>query len=399
MTRADLARELEVSQATVGSVAKELIDLGLVAPLEDYGPSTGGRPGQLLTLVGRAGRAVGVKVSLDHLAAVDMRLDGAVVRSEIEDFDARVAPVEALARLAAYLDGFIAGGEGEVPLLGVGICVPGVVGEPDLGLAEVPAFGWASVPVGRYLRGVLGVPVLVENGVKALAFSELLYGHGRKRKSFAVLTIGRGVGFAAVAGREVQRGAFGAAGEIGHTVVEPGGPPCQCGARGCLESFASDEGLVGAARSAGVLRSGEGTARLAQLAAAGDPAALQVYERAATVLGRFLAGPLTVLDPEVVVIAGEGSSAWHHWDEPFRRALRERLPAGWHEVVVELSSWLDGNWARGAAAIVLATLFDQRAVAGRQRARVLSRLRTGVVEAGPTDDLVLAVQELGGSQF
>jgi predicted NBD/HSP70 family sugar kinase len=383
MSRAALARQLDASRATVGLVAKSLIQLGLIEEL-DYGPSTGGRPGQLVALAGSAGRAVGVKVSLDHVAAVDMRLDGEVVRSSVDGFDAGAPQAEALAALAKYLSAFVSDGEGGVPLLGVGVCVPGVVAQPDIGVAHVRAFGWSAVPLGRYLRGVLGVPVLVENGVRALAFSELLYGHGRDRSTFAVLTIGRGVGFAVVANREVQRGASGAAGEIGHSVVVPGGPPCQCGARGCLESFVSDEGLARAARAAGLLSEGEGAERLFELAQSGEAAAIAVYQRAATALGRFLAGPLAALGPELVVIAGEGSSAWEFWDEPFRRALKRYLPVGWGEVAVVRSSWLDGNWAQGAAAIVLATLFEQRPVAGRQRRTVLARLH-GAADEPPEE--------------
>ena len=376
MSRAELARQLDVSPATVGQVTRALIQHGLLEE-RDYGPSTGGRRGRLLALCGAAGRAIGVKLTADRLVAVEMRLDGEVLRSALDAFDAR-SP-EALARLALYLSGFVLQGGRDgpdgAPLLGVGVCVPGVVGRPDVGVADVPSFHWSGVPVGRYLRGALGVPVLVENGVKALAFSELLYGHGRRRRNFAVLTIGGGVGFAVVCNGEVQRGAAGAAGEIGHAVVARNGPPCQCGARGCLESFASNYGLLREARGVGVLSEGQGVERLAELAAAGDRAALGVYRRAATVLGEFIAGPVTAFDPEVVVVAGEGSSAWQYWSEPFRRSLLRHLPDGWREVPVELSTWLDSSWAQGAAAMVLATPFsDSRSVAGRQRRNVLARL-------------------------
>jgi predicted NBD/HSP70 family sugar kinase/DNA-binding MarR family transcriptional regulator len=376
MSRAELARQLDVSPATVGQVTRALIQHGLLEE-RNFGPSTGGRPGRLLALSGSAGRAIGVKVSLDVVTAVEMRLNGEVLRSAVDPFDA-TSP-EALARLAIYLSGFMEEG-GQVgqegaPLLGVGVCVPGVVGRPDAGIADVPSFGWSGAPVGRYLRGALGVPVLVENGVKALAFSELLYGQGRQRSNFAVLTVGRGVGFAVVCNREVQRGVTGAAGEIAHVIVARNGPLCGCGGRGCLESFAGNEGLLRAARSAGVLSEGEGTDRLAELATAGDPAALEVYHRAATVLGEFIAGPVTAFDPELVVIAGEGSSAWRHWSEPFCRSLRRHLPVGWHDVAVVVSSWLDSSWAQGAAAMVLATpLSGRRGVAGRQRSQVLARL-------------------------
>jgi len=363
-----------VTSAAVGLVTRAFLAMGLVKEV-DCAASTGGRPSQMLALAGDAGRAVGVKVALDHLTAVEMRLDGEVTRWSVDGFDAAAPQTKSLALLAQYLEAFVGKGAGDVPLIGVGACVPGVVEEPDAGVADVPSFGWRGVPLGRYLRGVLGVPVLVENGVKALAFSELLYGIGRRHKNFALLTIGRGVGFAVVANREVQRGSGGAAGEIGHVVVVPGGPPCACGARGCLESFASDDGLRAAGRRAGALRASEATGRLAELAGEGDQRALSVYAEAASVLGSFLAGPLSALEPEVLIVAGEGSASWRYWDRPFREALQGHLPAGWPELPVKASGWQDSSWAQGAAAIVLAAVFDPSSVAGRQRADVLARLQ------------------------
>jgi predicted NBD/HSP70 family sugar kinase len=369
MSRAAMARHLDLSPAGVGLVTKRLIEQGLVEPLE-HGPSTGGRPGQLLGLVGTAGRAIGVKVAADRLTMVDMRLDGHVVASTVERFDAS-APF-AVAQLGSRLQTFDK--EEQAPLLGVGICVPGVVDRPDLGNVDAPVLGWRDVPLGRHLRGVLGVPILVENGVKALAFGECLYGLGRARHTFVVLTIGRGIGFAYVAGGTVQRGAHGSAGEIGHVVVEADGPLCWCGRRGCLEAFAGSDGLITAARASGTLSRRDGMRRLAALADKGDPRAVAVYAKAAERLGRFLAGSIGALDPEVVLIAGEGSADWRHWEQPFLSALRANAPEWSRSLPVEVDSWEDTSWAQGAAAIVLATPFDEHPVAGRQWRQVLARL-------------------------
>ena len=183
-SRATIARELEMSPATVSQVTRRLIEQRVIEPLE-YEPSDGGRPGQLLGLVSTAGRAVGVKLAPDHLVFVDVRLDGRVERTHSEGFDA-VSP-EAVARLISTLRAFLRGGSGR--LLGIGIGVPGVVERPDVGEVDAEVLGWSHMPIGRYLRDATGVPVLVENDVKALAVAERLHGRGRTRRNFVVITV------------------------------------------------------------------------------------------------------------------------------------------------------------------------------------------------------------------
>jgi predicted NBD/HSP70 family sugar kinase len=369
MSRASIARELGLSPAAVGQVIGRLIKQRLVEEL-DFGPSTGGRPGHRLGLVGDAGSAVGAKITLDNLTMVKVRLDGHVMASAVEHIDAQEPFV--VDRYGTYLQDFAQ--TEDVPLLGVGICVPGIVDRPDLGNVDVRALGWGHVPLGGHLRAMLGVPILVENGVKALAFGECLYGLGRTRETFAVVTIGRGVGFAWVTDGTVRRGPHGSAGEIGHVVVDSRGPICTCGNRGCLEAFAGEDGLVTAGRTSGVLGADEGLDRLAALADAGDRRAVAVYKRAARALASFLAGVLAVLDPEVLLVAGEGTIAWRHWEEPFLVTLRDQTPEWARTVPVEIDSWEDTTWAQGAAAMVLATPFDESPVAGTQRQQVLARL-------------------------
>ena len=368
-SRATIARELELSPPTVSQVTRRLIQQGVLQPLE-YEPSEGGRPGQLLGLVSTAGRAVGVKLAVDHLILVDVSLDGQVVSTRNEPYNA-FAP-DAMERLVASVRSF------SKPrtdgLLGIGVGVPGVVERPDVGDVDAAVLGWSAMPLGRHLRAAVGIPVLIENDVKALAVAERLYGRGRSRRSFVVITIGRGVGFASVADGTLQRGARGGAGELGHVTVSPGGAPCACGRRGCLEAYVGDAGLVAAARAAGVLRSGQGLGRLTELADRGDAKARQVYSTAAQRLARAVAPAIAALDPEVVIIAGEGTSSWPHYEKAFRGTLAKLLPPSISDTPVEVDEWDESSWARGAGAIVLATPFDRHAVAGAQRRQVLARL-------------------------
>lgn len=378
-SRAAIARELDLSPATVSQITKRLLRQGVVG-LRELVPSEGGRPGQLLGIVGGAAHAIGVKLAADHLVLVDVGLDGQMVATSTARYNA-LAP-DAIPRLVAEVESFLGRGVGR--LLGVGIGVPGLVQRPDIGEVEAAVLGWSKLPVGDYLRKALGAPVLVENDVKALAVAEHLYGRGRERKSFVVVTIGRGVGFASFADGVLRRGVHGGAGELAHVVIVPDGATCACGAKGCLEAYVGARGLVTAARAEHVLGPREGLGRLRMLADAGSEQAQQIYALAAERLATAIAGPVAAIDPDVVFVAGEGTSAWSHWDQPFRRTLKRLLPSPIRDVAVEVDEWDESNWAHGAAAIVLATPFDPRALAGRQRIEVLARLHGGESSASLT---------------
>jgi predicted NBD/HSP70 family sugar kinase len=367
--RATIARDLDLSPATVSQVTRRLIQQGVVEPLY-YAPSEGGRPGQLLGLVAGAGHAVGVKLAADHLIFVDVRLDGHVLATRTDNFDALA--LDAIPRLLAGLRSFLQGGGAR--FLGVGVCVPGVVARPDVGDVDADVLGWSGMPLGRTLRQEIGEPVLIENDVKALAVAERLYGLGRTRRSFVVVTVGRGVGFACVNNGVLERGSRGGAGELGHVVVSNNGPPCACGQRGCLEAYIGADGLIAAGRAAGLLRAGQGLDRLTRLADRGEARARQVFARAGQRLAYGIAPVIAALNPEVLLVAGEGTASWQHWDTAFRTSLTRRLPGWMRDTPVEVDQWDESSWARGAAAIVLATPFDRNALAGRQRLQVLARL-------------------------
>lgn len=204
LSRTEIARRLDLSPASVTQLARELLGQGMIEEL-DRTPSRGGRPAQLLGLVGGAGRALGVKVAADHLVLVDVRLDGEVLGSWSRRFDA-TSPA-ALDRLtdavAEVAEASWGDGHRSPSLLGVGVGVPGGVADQADGVVSAPTLGWSGLPVGARLRRRLDLPVLVENDVNALAAAERLYGRGRTHRDFLVLTIGWGVGAAIVTGGRV----------------------------------------------------------------------------------------------------------------------------------------------------------------------------------------------------
>jgi predicted NBD/HSP70 family sugar kinase len=352
------------------ALTKDLIAEGLLQELE-HSPSQGGRPARMLGIVSSAGRAIGVKVVADHVAFVEVGIDGAVRRSASEPFTASASTM--LADLTSLLRRFIAGGSNE-PLLGIGVGVPGSVDNQGNGLVDSAQLGWSQVPIGATLRRELSLPVLVENNVNALAVAERLYGIGRQYDNFLVLTIGTGVGAGIVVDGVVLRGFAGGAGEVGHIPVADDGPVCGCGNTGCLESFIGEEALVRIGRERGVIGVQSGIAALRAAADAENPDATRIFSEAGHLLGRTLAGIVHTLDPEIVIVLGEGTVAWKHWSFGFEPALRSALMPSRRGLGVAVETWQDESWAQGAAAIVLATPFDSEDVAGDQGRLVRARL-------------------------
>lgn len=380
VSRADIARALDLSPATVTQVTRGLLGRGLVVELETA-PSQGGRPGRLLGLGSHTKGALGAKVTEDHVAVVRVRIDGTVERSWTERFDARRA--DAVDVLAAHLSDLL-DDCGQSEQLGVGVAVPGSVDYQASGMVDAPTLGWRALQVGQVLRDRLQLPVLVENDVNAVTIAERLYGRGREHDCFLTATIGRGIGAGLIVDGALYRGAFGGAGEIGHFPVDPEGHPCSCGSRGCLESIAGEDGLVRTAVARGIVAAGSGLAALREAARTGEAGARQVFSDAGTVLGRVLAGVVHLVDPEIVLILGEGAEDWPWWEAGFQIAFRSHLVQARRGIPVVVERWSDESWAQGAAALVLATPFDSSGTAGEQgrmmRARMSQAASKGPVQ-------------------
>lgn len=381
IARAEIARRLAVSAATVTEVTRELVADGLIRVV-DQAPSNGGRPGLLLGLVAEAAHALGVKIAPDHLAVVRVNLDGEVLARSEEPFDA-VAP-DAVAHLTERLRGEIDKAAG-TRLLGIGLGVPGIV-DAQRGIVEAPILGWQHVALGPTLREQLGLPVLIDNDVNTLAVAERLYGRGREAEHFLTVTIGRGVGLGIVVGGDLYRGARGGAGEFGHVTVAEDGPLCECGKRGCLEALVADPALVQLAVEDGLVEPSssiaDGIERLRRLADGGHPTACRIYAQAGAILGRAVAGLINVLSPQLVLVSGEGVLAWQHLVESFERELRDDTFPPLRGIPIEVDPWDDAKWARGAAALVLRATFSAPLYERQIEDSVRARLPTASASSG-----------------
>jgi glucokinase len=274
--------------------------------------------------------------------------------------DSSEALVDGIVRL---VDGLAAEGRarfGADGVAGVGLAVPGLVDEARGVALRAVNLPWHDLPLADVVAERCGLPVALGHDVRAAAAAEAALGAGGGADDVLFVAIGTGIGGAIVARGRPYGGAHGRAGEIGHTIVDPDGPPCACGARGCVEALASASAIERAYAEAGA-GDGASAREVAALAGAHDPAARAVWDRAVAALAAGLANAITLLDPARVVIGGGLAEAGAALLDPVAAAVAERLTLGPAPPIVGAELGAEAG-CRGAALLAWRAL-DRAAVA------------------------------------
>ncbi len=239
----------------------------------------------------------------------------------------------------------------------IGIAVPGLVRDADGVVLEATNLDLHDVPMRELASRRLEPAVAVLHDVRAAALAEGLFGAARGRSDYLLLTLGTGVGAAVVIDGRPYMGAHGLGGELGHVSVDPHGPRCGCGGIGCLEALAS-AGAV--ARRYGHAANGE---EVAARAAAGEPAAVAVWDDALDALARAIVHYQTLLDPQLVVLGGGLASAGRALFEPLRERIRQWTRFGEPVAVVPAALGEDAGCRGAAIAAWRAARLDEGALA------------------------------------
>jgi glucokinase len=308
------------------------------------------------------GQAVGIDVGGTKIAAGRVDEDGSVLALETlptpaDDVDATIATVVRAARAVITPD-----------VGAVGIAAAGLVTWGSGELVFAPNLAWRQVPLTRLLTSELGLPVVADNDNTAAAWGEHLFGAGRGVDDLLLVGVGTGIGGGIVSGGRLFHGAHGFAAEIGHIVMDPAGPLCGCGNRGCWEQLASGQAVTRAGRAA--VRDGadstlvELTAgdaervtgpMITRAARDGDRVSVAILADVGRWLGVGIGGLVNVLDPQMVVMAGGVSEAGDLVLEPARTAYRDTVEAAEMrpDVSIVMAAHGGNTGVVGAAALVL----------------------------------------------
>jgi predicted NBD/HSP70 family sugar kinase len=356
LSRTELALRMGLSKATITTLTRDLAENGLLGVAETVRGT--GRPSIRLEIAPDAAYFVGVSLVENPVAMVLANMRGAVLAREEVGWSDDATEIGRL--IAAGLPALIAGyPEVAGRLAGVGIALSGLIDPEQRLCLRSTLLGWQNVPAAALIEAVVGLPVAIENDAKAVALGEKLFGPVRNDRSFSLISIGEGIGCAHILDGRLYRGALGGAGEIAHATIEPGGLPCRCGKRGCLDTISSLVAIRSSARARGLP---EDLGELERLANRGNAEATAILHRAGSALGLAISQLVQIVDPGRVVVAHLHGALDGLYGTVARAAIDANvLPEVASRLNVDFLRVSSDTWARGAASIAkLKVLADPR---------------------------------------
>jgi N-acetylglucosamine repressor len=362
ISRADVARGTRLTRTTVSDVVADLMDQGLVEEI-GYGPSAGGKPPILLSVVADSRHLIGIDLASAEFRGAVVNLRGQIRQQINVPLDNRDGEA-ALALVYEMVQNLMAATHST--LLGIGIGSPGLMDATNGIVRRSVNLDWHNLPLRDLLEERFGLPVYVANDSQVAALGEYTFGDGPGEENLVVVKVGQGIGAGIVLNGQIFHGETFGAGEIGHVAVVENGSLCRCGNSGCLETVASARAIVNQARS---LAAADPNSRLHQFAAnpeeitieticrameAGDEQVQQMVRQTGRYLGIAAANVVGLLSARRIVIAGSVACFGQTLLDAIRQEMVKRsLAVLANETEIGLSSMDSEIVILGASALVL----------------------------------------------
>lgn len=365
LSRADLARKIGLQRSTVSLIVEQLMDErwvveGGIAQLPR------GRKPRLLTLDVEDTAVIGVNVVPRATTIVLADLNSRFLSQE--SFDTPPDPGGLISALTSRVKR-LAKEHPETTFEEIGVSLPGRVDRYTQRLVFAPNLGWLDVDLKGALEQATGLPVSVENAANACALAEIWSGPLAGIQDLVAVTVSEGIGTGIIADGHLVRGPSGAAGEFGHVCLNPDGPACKCGSRGCWEVYASNTAAVRAYNEAlprgsqgergknGLSQTVKDFGELLGRFEAEDRRAAEVLDSMAQSLGLGLAMLVNGLAPSVITIVGEVTRAWSRVGPMVQKVIAQRARTHANTRIVPTDDVLQPR-LRGTVALVLQKHFQ-----------------------------------------
>lgn len=379
VSRVRLAHLTGLSTTTITNLVAELVEQGIV--IEDARKSNHsggvGRPRIPVRLAPSARHVAGV-----HIGVGDIRVAVADLFGQVQNYlamsHAPQAPAEeVLHRVADLIEQAVtSAGVDRERLVGVGVGASGLVDPHTRVNVLAPNLNWRNLPMGDILSERLGLPVCVDNNVRAMALAEAMFGAAQEVNTLAFVYARVGVGAGFVMGGNVYRGSRAGAGEIGHTTIIPaGGAPCRCGNTGCLETLVSESEILRLARASAARRpqsilaaslsdtSKPAIEQVFEAARAGDQETLLMLHERAHYMGIALANLVNSINPDMIIMGGLFAAGHDLLLAKVEETMRQRAFANLGDSVeLRVTSFGRKVGVVGAAALALDTFFFRQAL-------------------------------------
>jgi predicted NBD/HSP70 family sugar kinase len=324
VSRADLARLSGLQRSTVSLITEDLIAQRWIIEGPTGRLPRGRRPTFLRLNDERA--IIGIDIRPEHTTLAVADVNARFISQEAIPTPA--SPKAAVNELIGRLSRLVQACPGRM-IEGIGISLPGRPDASNQRLVFAPNLRWPSFDLRTPIARATGLDVELENAANACVLAEVWFGRTQGVRNLVVVTVSEGIGTGIFVNGQLARGLNGMAGEFGHVPLEPGGPPCGCGSRGCWEVFASNRAAIRYYLESASHSGGPSFQDLLTLAEQGDARAAKALDKTAQYLGRGMRMIVAGLAPEVIVVVGELTRCWSRFGPLIEREVAAQvLPGG-----------------------------------------------------------------------
>jgi predicted NBD/HSP70 family sugar kinase len=367
ISRVEIAEVTGQSRAAVTNITARLIKEKIIFEKKTATSSSRGRRRILLALNPSAAYVVGVKLSAFQVSFAVTNMQADVLSSFI--VPARIGK-KSVGFVADLIEESIRHCVSEARLSmkkisGIGIGIPGFVDNKRGITYWSPLYKKGNKTLVDLIQDRFKIKTYIENDANTVTLAQQWFGEGRSVNDFLMVTVEHGVGMGIVVNGQIYRGDRGIGAEFGHMVIRPGGAPCRCGKRGCIEAYVADYRILEAAIQA--CKAGEWEWKdvssltieeVTTIARAGEPALQKIFKRGGQILGLGISGLVQIFNPEKIIIAGEGVRAGDLLFKPMQKTVEAHTSAEMLKTLkIVIQKWKDTDWARGAASLVLQELY------------------------------------------
>ena len=363
ISRAQIAKETTLTPPTVSSNVKELIEEGLVKESQ-LGESQGGRKPTMLLINHQSLYVIGVDAGPEMIECILVDLSGEVIQRASSKLQIPINNTEFLTTLKNCIHTCLQATPSLLPkVIGIGVAMHGVV-EIETGTSLfAPILGLTNIPIKEELEKEFEVDVKVENDARAMALGESWFGDHGDVSSMLVVNIGRGVGAGLVIDGKLYHGAQDIAGEVGHMTIDLHGDVCECGNRGCLQTFITGPSIVRRVKNHILqeqqdfqLITGE---KVYELATSGHEAFATLFRETGEIIGIGLTNLIHIINPEKIVLGGGVTKSKKFILPEILNTIEARaLTPRARQTVVTMTKLGDDATLMGAVSLLLVDLFD-----------------------------------------
>ncbi len=358
ISRAQIAKVTKLTPPTVSSNVKELIDQGIVKESK-LGESQGGRKPTMLLINNQGFYVVGVDAGPEMIECILTDISGKIMKRTSSKLTLPLSNAQFLKMLKDCIRACITDiSTTSKKIIGIGVAMHGVVDVESGTALFAPILSLTNIPIKEDLEKEFGLEVKVENDARAMALGESWFGDHGELTSMLVVNIGRGVGAGFIIGGKLYHGAQDIAGEVGHMTIDLNGEICECGNRGCLQTFATGPAIARRAMK-GMSTDPTTAEKVYELAMSGNEEFATILKETGRVIGIGLTNLIHIINPQKIVLGGGVTKAKEFIFPVVLKTIEEcALTPQAKQTEVTITKLGDDVTLIGAVSLLLVDVFD-----------------------------------------